>query len=61
MEKSLAGLKPPGWFASLYSIAVDTDVVCVRSSSFSLSRREKGARYPIDPYPPTSCVFATRS
>ena len=61
IEYIFAGLNPPGWLAIWYSISVDTAVVCVRNNSFSLSSREKGARYPIEPYPPTSCVFWMRS
>jgi hypothetical protein len=49
IEYIFAGLNPPGWFAIWYSMSVDTAVVCVRNNSFSLSSRENGARYPIDP------------
>lgn len=61
IENIFAGLKPPSWFANLYSICVLTLVVCVLKSSFLVSSLEKGARYPMDPQPPTSCVVFTRS
>jgi len=61
IENILAGLNPPGALASSYSMAADTDVVCVRRTRRDVSSLENGYRYPVEPKSPTSCTRLTRS
>ena len=61
IEKYFAGLNPPSRFASWYNILAETAVVCVRRICFRASFSSNGHRWPIDPEPPDTCMFFTRS